>query len=57
MTKSLIVWCALAAGALNAQNHLTTTATQRYFNTVRRNLESSADGMPASDKEAVRGIP
>ena len=37
----------LACGTLQAQNHLTTTATQRYFNVVRRNLEASADAMPA----------
>jgi hypothetical protein len=35
------------AGTLLAENHLTTTATQRYFNVVRRNLEASADAMPA----------
>jgi hypothetical protein len=34
-------------GTLHAQNHLTTTATERYFNTVRRNLEEAADAMPA----------
>jgi uncharacterized damage-inducible protein DinB len=37
----------LAFGTLQAQNPLTTTATQRYFNVVRRNLEASADLMPA----------
>jgi hypothetical protein len=36
---------ALSIGALHAQN--LTAATQRYFNSVRRNLESSADVMPA----------
>jgi hypothetical protein len=36
---------ALAMGATHAQN--LTTATQRYFSSVRRNLESSADAMPA----------
>ncbi len=34
-------------GALHAQNNLTTTAVQRYFNPVRRSLEASADVMPA----------
>jgi len=34
-------------GTLEAENYLTTTATQRYFNVVRRNLEASADVMPA----------
>jgi hypothetical protein len=37
----------LVFGTLHAENHLTTTATQRYFNVVRRNLEASADAMPA----------
>jgi uncharacterized damage-inducible protein DinB len=37
----------LVFGTLQAQNHLTTTATERYFNVVRRNLEASADAMPA----------
>ena len=38
---------------LQAQNNLTTTATERYFNVVRRNLEASADAMPA-DKYGFR---
>jgi hypothetical protein len=33
---------------LSAQNNLKTTVTQRYFNTVRKNLEAAADTMPAS---------
>lgn len=37
----------LACGSLQAENYLTTAATQRYFNTVRRNLEASAEAMPA----------
>jgi hypothetical protein len=37
----------LVFGTLQAQNHLTTTATGRYFNVVRRNLEASAEAMPA----------
>ena len=46
--KTKILMCAwLLAGTLHAQNNLTTTATQRYFNVVRRNLEASADLMPA----------
>ena len=44
-TKFLLVAC-LLAGALQAQN-LTGPAIQRYFNPVRRNLEASADVMPA----------
>ena len=49
------VWL-LLAGTLPAQTHLTSTATQRYFNVVRRNLESSADAMPA-DKYGFRLTP
>jgi hypothetical protein len=41
----LAIAFALVLGALDAQNLV--TATQRYFNSVRRNLESSADAMPA----------
>lgn len=37
---------ALVLGTLHAQNNLV-TATQRYFNSVRRNLEAAADVMPA----------
>ena len=47
MRKSFLVWFGLAVATVQAQNHLTSTATQRYFNVVRRNLESSADVMPA----------
>jgi hypothetical protein len=42
----LLCFC-LMLGVLRAENNLTATATQRYFNVVRRNLESSADLMPA----------
>jgi len=45
--RTTILLCFILGGTLQAQNHLTTTATQRYFNTVRRNLEASADVMPA----------
>jgi hypothetical protein len=34
------------AVALNAQNTLTTTGTQRYFTGIRKNLEAAADVMP-----------
>jgi hypothetical protein len=43
--RTLLV--SLALPALCAENHLTRTATERYFNVVRRNLEASADAMPA----------
>ena len=45
-TKILVCLCA-TIGSLAAQNNLTTTATQRYFNSIRRNLEAAADAMPA----------
>lgn len=38
---------AFAGFALAAENNLVTTARERYFDVVRRNLESSADLMPA----------
>ena len=38
---------AIAAALPAAENNLTTTAKERYFNVVRRNLEASADQMPA----------
>jgi hypothetical protein len=43
------------AGALQAQNPLTTSAL-RYFSTIRRSLEASADAMPA-DKFSYRLTP
>src|SRR6202047_3828775 len=45
--RTTILLCCILGGTLQAQNHLTSTATQRYFITVRRNLEASADVMPA----------
>jgi hypothetical protein len=45
-TKAILLFC-LACGAVQAQNNLTSTAIQRYFNGVRRNLEGAADAMPA----------
>jgi hypothetical protein len=47
MNARLLTCCLLASTALPAQNYLTTAATERYFNVVRRNLEASADAMPA----------
>jgi hypothetical protein len=42
----LLCACALPL-AIHAQDNLKTTVTQRYFNSVRRNLEAAADAMPA----------
>jgi len=47
MTIRVLVCLLLGAAAVAAQNPLVTTETQRYFNSVRRNLEASADAMPA----------
>ena len=51
-TRAILCFC-LACGAMEAQNNLTSTAIQRYFNGVRRNLEAAADVMPA-DKYGFR---
>lgn len=45
-TIAVLCFC-LSCGFAQAQNNLTTTAIQRYFNGVRRNLEGAADAMPA----------
>lgn len=47
----LTIAFALVLGTLSAQNLVSTT--QRYFNSVRRNLEGAADAMPA-DKYSYR---
>ena len=47
MTPKVLCCALLAVAALPAQTTLTSTATTRYFNGVRRNLEASADAMPA----------
>ena len=44
-TRVLLCIC-YAPLVLSAQNNLTTTVTERYFNGVRRNLEMAADAMP-----------
>jgi len=46
LDKKLFLGALVLCGTLHAQNPLT-TSTQRYFNSVRRNLEASADAMPA----------
>jgi len=46
--KARVLLCPmLVLATLAAEDHLTSVATQRYFNVVRRNLEASADVMPA----------
>jgi hypothetical protein len=55
--KTRIIACFFPLlSTLCAQNNLTTTATTRYFDVVRRNLEASADVMPA-DKYTYRLTP
>lgn len=48
MTGRILLLGVVGWAPLLAQNYLTTAATQRYFNVVRRNLEASADAMPAA---------
>jgi len=55
MRMRLVALLCLLCGGLLAQNPLTTSA-QRYFSTVRRNLEASADAMPA-EKYSLRLTP
>lgn len=45
--KRFLLCAPLMIATVFAQNNLTTTSNQRYFNTVRRSLEGSADVMPA----------
>ncbi len=47
MTARLLFSAILIPAALQAQTTLTATVTERYFNAIRRNLEASADAMPA----------
>ncbi len=56
MRKMIPVVCLLACATLAAQDYLTKAATERYFNVVRRNLEASADVMPA-DKYSFQLTP
>lgn len=56
MTTKILAFLCVAYGSMQAQNNLTTTATQRYFNVVRHNLEASVDVMPA-DKYSFRLTP
>ena len=47
--RSRFLLCLVCAPLLlSAQNNLKTTVTQRYFNTIRRNLEAAAEAMPAA---------
>ena len=56
MRMRFLLGCLLVFGTLRAQNYLTTAATQRYFNVIRKSLEASADVMPA-DKYSFRLTP
>ena len=46
MRTTILMGC-MACATLCAQNNLTNAAVQRYFNPIRRNLEASAEVMPA----------
>ena len=46
MRTTILMGC-MACATLCAQNNLTNAAAQRYFNPIRRNLEASAEVMPA----------
>ena len=48
LTTRLLLVIGCAPLLLSAQDNLKTTVTQRYFNSVRRNLEAAADAMPDS---------
>ena len=52
MRTTILLGC-IAVATLHAQNNLTNAAVQRYFNPIRRNLEGSAEVMPA-DKYGFR---
>jgi hypothetical protein len=52
MRTTILLGC-MTVAALQAQNNLTNAAVQRYFNPIRRNLEASAEVMPA-DKYSFR---
>lgn len=54
MTKKLLLLPLLLAASLEAQN--LSTATMRYFTSIRRNLEASADAMP-TDKFSYKLTP
>lgn len=47
MTSRILLLLIAAAAFAPAQSTLVTTENQRYFNGIRRNLEASADIMPA----------
>jgi hypothetical protein len=49
----LVLTFCLTGMLLSADNNVTSTAIQRYFNVVRHNLEAAADVMPA-DKYSYR---
>jgi hypothetical protein len=47
MKVKFLLCVPLLLATVQAQNNLTITSMQRYFNPVRRSLEASADAMPA----------
>lgn len=56
MPNRFLLGLCFAASILSAQNNLTTAMSQRYFAGVRKNLEASAEAMPA-DKYSFKLTP
>ena len=56
MKTRLLLGMCFAVGLLNGQNNLTTAMSQRYFSGIRKNLEASAEAMPA-DKYGFKLAP
>ena len=56
MNARFLVCLAIAAGSLHAQNTLKDTTIQRYWNSIRRNLEATAQVVPA-DKMSYKLTP
>jgi len=56
MNPRFLVCFAIAAGSLHAQNTLKDSTIQRYWNSIRRNLEATAEVLPA-DKYSFKLTP
>ncbi len=56
MKLSLYFCCFAIVGTLHAENNITNTARERYFDVVRSSIEASADVMPA-EKYSFRLTP
>src|SRR5579862_9829918 len=56
MNARFLICFAIALGSLQAQNTLKDTTIQRYWNPIRRNLEATAEVVPA-DKMSFKLTP